>query len=102
MLNQRRRPRSKSRRGLDLITFAPLLAGAALFLTACRKGAASVPQSTPDVTVTNVLQQDVPQYSEWVGTTEGFVNANIYPKISGYIVKQDYRDGKVSMPASTF
>jgi RND family efflux transporter MFP subunit len=84
---------SKSRCGLYLIAFAPLLAAAALCVTACRKSAASVPQLTPDVTVTDVLQQDVPQYSEWVGTTEGFVNANIYPKISGYIVKQDYRDG---------
>ena len=60
-----------------------------------------MPQFTPDVTVTNVLQQDVPQYSEWVGTTEGFVNANIYPKISGYIVKQDYQDGDVSTPAKS-
>ena len=32
-------------------------------------------------------------YSEWVGTTEGFVNADIYPKISGYLLKQNYTDG---------
>ena len=86
---------SKSRCGLYLITFGPILAAVALYLTACRKSPTSVPQITPDVTVTNVLQQDVPQYSEWVGTTEGFVSANIYPKISGYIVKQNYRDGDV-------
>jgi len=86
---------SKSRCGMYLITLGPILAAVALNLTACRKSAPSVPQFTPDVTVTNVLQQDVPQYSEWVGTTEGFVNANIYPKISGYIVRQDYRDGDV-------
>jgi membrane fusion protein, multidrug efflux system len=84
---------SKSRCGLYLIAFGPILAAVALYLTACRKSAAIVPQFTPDVTVTNVLQQDVPQYSEWVGTTEGFVNADIYPKVSGYIVKQDYQDG---------
>lgn len=32
-------------------------------------------------------------YSEWVGTTEGFVNAQIYPKVPGYLLKQNYKDG---------
>ena len=41
-----------------------------------------------------VTQRDVPLYSEWVGTTEGFVNAEIYPKISGYLLKQNYKDGE--------
>ncbi len=86
---------SKSRSYLYIAVFGSILAMVVVTLTACRKSAASVPQFTPDVTVTNVLLQDVPQYSEWVGTTEGFVNANIYPKISGYIVRQDYRDGDV-------
>ena len=43
--------------------------------------------------VTDVIQQDVPVYSDWVGTTEGFVNAEIHPKISGYLLKQNYKDG---------
>jgi membrane fusion protein (multidrug efflux system) len=28
-----------------------------------------------------------------VGTTQGFVNADVYPKITGYLLKQNYRDG---------
>jgi RND family efflux transporter MFP subunit len=28
-----------------------------------------------------------------VGTTVGFVNADILPKVSGYLLKQDYKDG---------
>lgn len=47
----------------------------------------------PEVVVTNVIQKDVPLYSEWVGTTEGFVNAQIHPKVSGYLLKQNYKDG---------
>ncbi len=47
----------------------------------------------PEVVVTEVVQRNVPVYSDWVGTTEGFVNADIYPKISGYLLKQNYRDG---------
>jgi membrane fusion protein, multidrug efflux system len=41
-----------------------------------------------------VVQRDVPVYSEWVGTTEGFVNAQIYPKVARYLLKQNYQDGQ--------
>lgn len=47
----------------------------------------------PEVVVTSVIEGDVPLYTEAIGTTVGFVNAEIYPKISGYLLKQDYRDG---------
>src|SRR5580698_454916 len=65
----------------------------ALIATGCRKATPTAAIPIPQVVVTSVVQQDVPEYSEWVGNTEGFVNANIYPKISGYLVKQNYRDG---------
>jgi RND family efflux transporter MFP subunit len=60
---------------------------------ACKKTAAVMAPPTPAVVVTEVVRRDVPLFSEWVGTTVGFVNADIYPKISGYLLKQDYRDG---------
>jgi len=47
----------------------------------------------PKVVVAQVVQRDVPLYSEWVGTTLGYINADIYPKISGYVLKQNYQDG---------
>jgi membrane fusion protein (multidrug efflux system) len=47
----------------------------------------------PTVTVEVVVQKDVPIYEESVGTTVGFVNADILPKVSGYLLKQDYQDG---------
>ncbi len=59
----------------------------------CRKSAPTAASQVLDVAVTNVIQRDVRLYSEAVGTTEGFVNADIYPKISGYLIKQNYRDG---------
>src|SRR5271156_6114875 len=59
----------------------------------CKKTVSSLPPPPPQVVVTAVIQKDVPVYSEWVGTTEGFVNAEIYPKISGYLLKQNYQDG---------
>lgn len=47
----------------------------------------------PEVVVATVGAQDVELFTEWVGTTVGFVNAQIYPKIQGYLLKQTYRDG---------
>ena len=72
---------------------AAFAAGLALAGMACKKAAPVTAPPTPEVVVTEVIQRDVQLYSEWVGTTEGFVNAEIYPKISGYLVKQEYKDG---------
>lgn len=47
----------------------------------------------PDVLVASVQQKDVPIYGDWVATTDGYVNANIQPQVSGYLVKQVYQEG---------
>jgi membrane fusion protein (multidrug efflux system) len=49
----------------------------------------------PEVVVAPVERRDVEVSSEWVGTTTGFVNAQIFPKIQGYLLKQAYRDGSL-------
>jgi RND family efflux transporter MFP subunit len=67
----------------------------------CRKPQTSVSAPNPEVGVMRVIQRDVPVYLEWVGTTEGYVNAEIHPKITGYLLKQEYKDGehvKVGQP----
>jgi len=46
-----------------------------------------------DVEVVQVKQEDVPVYSEWVGTTEGMVNADIKAQVTGYLLRQDYQEG---------
>ena len=45
------------------------------------------------VKVTAVIQRDVPIYREWIGTTVGYVTAQIRPKVSGYLVSQNYKEG---------
>jgi RND family efflux transporter MFP subunit len=45
------------------------------------------------VEVAPVSQKDVPVQGEWVGTLEGFVNAQIQPQVSGYLIRQDYQEG---------
>jgi len=47
--------------------------------------------------VAEVIQQDVPIYFEWIGTTEGNVNAQIRPRVQGYLQSREYREGSEVM-----
>src|SRR5882724_286863 len=80
------------RRGRRLPCAAMLTAFAISFGTACKRAEPPAPPP-PDVLVTAAVQKDVPIYSEWVGTTVGFVNAQVMPRVQGYLLKQDYQDG---------
>ena len=37
--------------------------------------------------------ENVPIIGDWVATTDGYVNAQIQPQVSGYLVRQDYKEG---------
>ena len=76
-----------------IIVCVSIMAAIAVVLSGCKRAAAPVAPPLPEVVVTDVVQRNVPVYSESVGTTEGFVNADIYPKITGYLLKQNYSDG---------
>jgi len=41
------------------------------------------------------VQKDVPIYSEWVAILDGYVNAQIQPRVSGYVIRQNYKEGSV-------
>jgi membrane fusion protein (multidrug efflux system) len=43
--------------------------------------------------VATVVQQDVPIYNEWIAQLSGPVNAEITPKVQGYLLKQEYQNG---------
>ncbi len=63
-------------------------------LTGCDGAKASgPPPKPPEVDVVQVVQKDVPITSEWTATLDGFVNAQIQPRVSGYLVKQNYKEG---------
>ena len=67
---------------------------AVCLLTGCSKREeARAPAAPPEVEVTEVKQQDVPIYHEYVGTMEGSVNADIQARVSGYLVSQNYKEG---------
>ena len=74
---------------------AAALLAASLFLYSCTGQSATAPKAPPlsDVGMVPVVEKDVPIYSDWVATMDGFLNANIEPQVSGYLIKQNYREG---------
>ena len=78
---------------LIIVSVSIIMAAMAVVPPGCKKPTLTGAPLVPEVAVTEVIQKDVTLYSDFVGTTVGFVNAQIYPKISGYLLKQDYRDG---------
>ena len=72
-----------------------LLFGCLLILGGCSGGKAAPPAPTPTVEVATVIERDTPIYSDWVATLDGYVNAAIQPRVSGYVIKQNYREGAV-------
>ena len=64
-------------------------------LSSCTSTQANPAPAPPTVEVTEVVQKDVPIYSEWVAILDGYVNAQIQPRVSGYVIKQNYKEGSV-------
>jgi len=81
-----------------LITLASLFAVA---LTGCSKKEAAAAAAPPEVEVAGVIQQDVPLYTEYISTLDGYINAEIRPQVSGYLMKQNYQEGTVVRKGQT-
>jgi len=77
----------------SLSLLALLLLLASSVLSGCHSQKASGPPSPAEVEVVSVVQKDVPIYGEWVATLDGYVNAQIQPQVTGYIVDQTYKEG---------
>jgi membrane fusion protein (multidrug efflux system) len=83
----RRREIQRSAIGLGLFAIG-------LFLfSGCGKKEVGSQAGPPEVEVTEALQQNVPIYEEWVAQLNGPVNAEIMPKVQGYLLKQNYQNG---------
>ena len=76
-------------------TVAVLLAvSSVLVLSGCDKGKQAKAPQAPTVEVVAVVQKDVPIYKEWVGALDGSINAVIRPQATGYLIRQNYREGQ--------
>ena len=57
----------------------------------CKKKPA--PPPPPEVQVITLAPTNVPIFEEWIGTLDGFVNAQIHAQVSGYLITQNYAEG---------
>lgn len=67
----------------------------ALIIGAIRpKGVSGAPAGAPaEVEVVQIEEKDVPIYSEWIGTLDGLVNADVRAQVTGYLMQQGYQEG---------
>ena len=93
---------SRSRLGIvaqSKVVFHCLLFVTTLFVCMGCKNESGLKAATapppPEVLVEKVIQQDVPIYFEWIGTTEGYVNAQIRPRVQGSLRSRNYKEGSV-------
>src|SRR6202041_1658425 len=80
------------RRTLVVAVILGVIAVAVIILLLRPKPAVSA-GPPPEVMVTQVQQKDVAIYSEWIGTLDGLVNANVKAQVTGYLQEQSYQEG---------
>jgi len=78
-------------RRLDLVGI--LMVAMAIICIGCSSNAEKPAPPPPGVTVTPAVQKDVPIHQEWVGTMSGNVDADIRPKVDGYLLSKLYTEG---------
>jgi RND family efflux transporter MFP subunit len=75
-----------------LLCVVALLAGLAI-LAGCSTKAEKPAPPPPGVTVAPVVEKDVSIHQEWVGTMVGNVDADIRPKVEGFLLSRLYTEG---------
>jgi RND family efflux transporter MFP subunit len=78
-------------RALGVLFTLPIVAS----LSSCEKPAVATSSGPPEVLVTEVIQKDVPDVQEWVGTLNGSENAEVRARVTGYLQSRNYQEGGV-------
>jgi RND family efflux transporter MFP subunit len=81
--------------GLPSAAILLLLSGLALIAGCSKtaKGGGPPQYPPPDVVTATVQQKDVPIFGDWVANLDGYVNAQIQPQVTGYLIRQNYKEG---------
>ena len=89
----RRAPAARRQSARVVLLLALIVVVLSLALVGCAQSKASMQLPPPEVLVACPVQRDVPLHSEWVATLDGYTNADIRPQVSGYLIKQNYKEG---------
>ena len=89
----RRAPAARRQSARVVLLPALIVVVFSLALVGCAQSKASMQLPPPEVLVACPVQRNVPLHSEWVATLDGYTNAEIRPQVSGYLIKQNYKEG---------
>lgn len=76
----------------------PIVLTALILMSGCGQSqskAAPVPPPPIEVSFVEARTGEVTLRNEWVGTLDGYVNAQIQPQVGGYLTEQKYGEGQV-------
>lgn len=85
---------SSARRSWGALPYAILLAALAVSLTGCEEKPAVVQAPPPEVAVARPLVKEVTDYFEFTGNTAAVEEVELRARVSGYIIKINFRDGQ--------
>jgi RND family efflux transporter MFP subunit len=85
------RSRITSERALSILALLAVSTSSALL--GCQSQRAASPPPSAGVEVVSVVQKDVPIFGEWIGTLDGFTNADVKAQVTGYLLRQGYQEG---------
>lgn len=82
-----------ARRAAAALALLSLIAAAGCSKPPAANAASASAMGPLPVAVVPVQQQDVALTGDWVGTLDGYTNAQIQPQVSGYLIRQLYKEG---------
>lgn len=78
-----------------LLAVALLSCPLPLLTTACKdESSARAQAGAEDVKVFKIRKQQVTDTGEWFGYLRGKMDTDIYPRVSGFLISQEYKDGQ--------
>jgi len=84
---------TKDPRFRTALSFLAVFASTLVICAGCSSKKEQPPPPPPGVTIAPVLQEDVPIHQEWVGTMVGNSDADIRPKVEGFLLARLYAEG---------
>jgi membrane fusion protein (multidrug efflux system) len=88
-MNHRRQLSLRAALVFCLVAMSPLF----VMLSGCHGKAKPMAMPPTAVQVVKAQQQDVLVNGNWIATLDGYVNAQIQPQVTGYLVQQLYHEG---------
>src|SRR5262245_60392988 len=64
-----------------------------MVLASCEKPKSVAQAGPPEVLVTEVVLGEVPVIQQWVGTLNGYENADVRARTTGYLLRKAYQEG---------